>query len=72
MGKTKPELVSSETLCVRYRPFAKKEGENFTKRGLWSWRKNRNFPQPVVSNPRLIWKLDDIKKWELEQGWDFL
>ncbi|MEP8073693.1 hypothetical protein ABJY70_14585 [Vibrio parahaemolyticus] len=50
------KLISIEQLLVRYRPFAMRDGENFTKRGLYNWRKTKGFPEPVISSPRLIWK----------------
>ncbi|HHE0526544.1 hypothetical protein P3441_14305 [Vibrio parahaemolyticus] len=66
------KLISIEQLLVRYRPFAMRDGENFTKRGLYNWRKTKGFPEPVISSPRLIWKTKDVLKWEKDQGYDFL
>ncbi|EQM39460.1 hypothetical protein D042_1191 [Vibrio parahaemolyticus NIHCB0757] len=49
-----------------------RDGENFTKRGLYNWRKTKRFPEPVISSPRLIWKTEDVLRWEKNQGYDFL
>ncbi len=66
------KLISIESLMKRYRAFAAKDGEDFTKRGIYNWRKNRNFPEPVISTPRLIWRTADVLKWEKEQGYEDL
>ncbi|MGF1835848.1 hypothetical protein [Photobacterium sanguinicancri] len=72
MDNEKPKLISMDSLLVRYAPFAKKDGENFTKKGLYNWRKNRSYPEPVITTPRLVWRIADVVAWEIEQGYDFL
>ncbi|HIF6165097.1 MULTISPECIES: helix-turn-helix transcriptional regulator [Vibrio harveyi group] len=66
------KLISIETLLKRYRVFAAKDGENFTKRGIYNWRKNKGFPEPVISSPRLVFKTEDVLAWEKKQGYEGL
>ncbi|MFV8384785.1 hypothetical protein ACNO5E_11880 [Vibrio parahaemolyticus] len=64
------KLVSIEALQKRYRAFAAKDGNNFTKRGIYNWRKNRDFPEPVFKTPRLVFVAEEVLEWEKKQGWD--
>ncbi|HDM8192283.1 TPA: hypothetical protein P0E30_003716 [Vibrio harveyi] len=66
------KLISIEALLERYSPFAAKDGENFTKRGIYNWRKTKGFPEPVITAPRLIFKREDVLAWERKQGYEGL
>lgn len=66
------KLISIEALLVRYSPFAAKDGENFTKRGIYNWRQTKGFPAPVISSPRLIFKTEEVLEWERKQGYEGL
>ncbi|MCE7567581.1 hypothetical protein LZS85_15765 [Aliivibrio fischeri] len=67
-----PKLITQEQLQVRYKAFAAKDGELFSKRALYRWRKEEEYPPPVISSPRLVWLESDVIEWEKKKNYTFL
>lgn len=65
------ELIDELTLCERYKMFSRVGGA-LSRRTLHAWRTSKDFPNPVMSTPRNHYNLNDIKKFESKQGWNWL
>lgn len=67
-----PKLITQTKLLERYSVFSRKENEPMSRPSLVRWRKDRGFPEPVLTSPRLHWRMADVLKWEEEQGYSEL
>ncbi|EMW7171706.1 hypothetical protein K6U20_11960 [Vibrio fluvialis] len=66
------ELINHKTLLTRYTPLSADGDQPLSKRALHNWRKNKGFPDPIISSPSLVWSVEDVITWEKKQGYDFL
>ncbi len=63
------KVFRKDELLVRYSMFSTKLGQPMSQRTLEKWRKNKGFPEPVVSRPRVIFLVTKVLEWEKKQGW---
>ncbi|OEE43751.1 hypothetical protein [Vibrio cyclitrophicus] len=63
------KVFRKDELLNRYSMFASQVGQPMSERTLDKWRKDKGFPEPVVSRPRAIFLVSKVLEWEKEQGW---
>lgn len=64
------KVFRKDELLGRYAMFSTEAGQPLSERTLEKWRKERGFPKPIVSRPRVVFLKSSVLEWELKQGWD--
>lgn len=64
------KVFRKDELLGRYAMFSTEAGQPLSERTLEKWRKERGFPKPIVSRPRVVFLKKSVLEWELAQGWD--
>lgn len=64
------QLISHEQLRERYTFLSRTGTKPLGKRTLNDWRKNKDFPAPIIRLNSLQWDLDEVQNWEKIHGYD--
>ncbi|WP_274882388.1 hypothetical protein [Vibrio harveyi] len=64
------KVFRKDELLARYCMFSAESGKPITDRTLQKWRKEKGYPEPIASRPRVVFLREDVLAWELEKGWD--